>query len=430
MPAFIFQAKLQCGKNSREISSMNLLIIGSGFSPVHHKLKALGHRLFIIPDPSKKMPANENGLYEAILFVHDVDHIEQLAIKICSDPILFNINRVIAFNEKWQLTATRVASRTNLPIIIDGHLVNLTVDKYSMRKHLERAGVPSVKFEKITHYHELADALHRIGFPAILKPLSGEASKDIYLIEDEFSYHQIASALENNFNEEFLLESFIYGDEYSVEAVSYQGQHHILAITKKYKNKRFIETGHVLPAPLAHELEEQIKTYIQKFLSVMNFNNCPSHTEIILSNSGPVVIESHTRPGGDNIYRLLEFSTGIDLMNIVAKINTGTLEEEDIKRTKNQCHSAVWYSIPEGDSHFILEHIEGLEEARKIDHIEDITLLIQPGENARHATNSFDRSAFAIATAPTASEALHSAQHALSQIKFTYSYHSPKMEEN
>lgn len=401
---------------------MRILIIGSGFAPIHKKLKLLGHRLFIIPDPKRKINLNEDNLYDGINFPANEDDIESLARNICTNKIIFSIDRVIGFNEKWQQIAARVAAYAGLPIITDEQLVSRTVNKYSMRKHLEMNNFPTIEFEKISQYSDLSPALERIGFPAILKPLSGEASRDIFLINDETSYQQLVPILCKKINQAFILESFVAGEEYSVEAISYHNQHHILAITKKYKNDKFIEIGHILPAPFTVEQEDQIKEYIQKFLSIMNFNNCPSHTEIILSNNGPVVIESHTRPGGDNIYRLLEFATGIDLMDLVAKINTESLEESDLRQRNDTCYSAVWYSSPEGNENFILDSVLGLEEARRRTNIKDITMLTKPGDKARRITNSFDRSSFAIATGATADEALSTAQDALSEITLMYKY--------
>nr|NMN92591.1 hypothetical protein [Brenneria salicis ATCC 15712 = DSM 30166]RBP59040.1 hypothetical protein DES54_1435 [Brenneria salicis ATCC 15712 = DSM 30166] len=47
---------------------MRTLIIGSGFAPIHKKLKLLGYRLFIIPDPKRKLNLNEDNLYDGINF--------------------------------------------------------------------------------------------------------------------------------------------------------------------------------------------------------------------------------------------------------------------------------------------------------------------------------------------------------------------------
>lgn len=400
--------------------SVNILIIGSGFSPIHNKLKSLGHRLFLIPDPERKINIDDNNIYEAVHFVVDAESVENLARDICADTSIFSIDRVMAFNEKWQLVAARVASYANLPSIIDIELVKRTIDKYYMRMHLEVNNFPTVKFERVATFSSLYGALVRVGFPAILKPLSGEASRDIYFINDEQTYHQLISSIEQQFDEEFLVEAFVCGDEYSVEAVSYEGQHYILAVTKKFKNDNFIEIGHVLPAPISSSLEMEIHEYIRKFLTVMQFNNCPSHTEIIISKNGPVVIESHTRPGGDNIYRLLEFSTGISLMNLVAKISSGSLSESDLHVKRDKCFSAIWYSSPDGNEKFILESVTGVDEAKTPNYIKDISIMANLGDKARKVRNSFDRSAYAIATGKNADEALLNAKNALSNISFNY----------
>ncbi|MBL0910655.1 hypothetical protein G5645_21970, partial [Pectobacterium carotovorum] len=83
---------------------------------------------------------------------------------------------------------------------------------------------PTIRFEKINQHSDLAPALKHVGFPAVLKPLSGEASRDIFLLHDEKSYHQLEPILCEKIGETFILESFVAGEEYSVEAISYHGQ--------------------------------------------------------------------------------------------------------------------------------------------------------------------------------------------------------------
>ncbi|MGP2450583.1 ATP-grasp domain-containing protein [Pantoea stewartii subsp. indologenes] len=399
---------------------MNILILGSNFSPVHRKLRALEHRLHIIPDPNRKLHISDNDLYASVQFVQDDIEVETLAERICRDRTFFNIDRVMAFNEKWQLVAARVAALIGLPVITDPNLVSRTLDKHSMREHLQQAGLPTVKFAKIMQPSELYNALETVGYPAILKPLKGEASRGIALIRNEDDLQECVLRLTEQVTETFLLESFIQGEEYSVEAISYHHQHHILAITKKYKNNNFVEIGHVLPAHLTPEREKEIKEYIYHFLDIMGFDNTASHTEIILTKDGPVVIESHTRPGGDNIYRLLEFSTGIDLMNLVAKINTDSLEDIDLHKTTSPCFSAIWYLCLEKNDGLIFDEVTGLNDAKSLDNIKEINVLIKPGEVVRPVKNSFDRSAFAIATSVTAEEAISSVRNALSHLKFHY----------
>lgn len=399
---------------------MNILIIGSNFSPVHSRLRALKHRLFIIPDPNRKLQILDNDLYVGVHFVQDDMDVEPLAERLCRDRTIFNIDRVMAFNEKWQLVAARVADLTGLPVITDPQLVSRTLDKHVMREHLQQAGLPTVKFAKITQLSELARALETVGYPAILKPLKGEASRGIALIRDEHALHQWVKGAAEQLTETYLLESFIQGEEYSVEAISYHHQHHILAITQKYKNDNFVEIGHVLPAPLPVGREEQIKDYVIRFLDVMGFDNTASHTEIIVTKDGPIVIESHTRPGGDNIYRLLEFATGLDLMNLVAKISTDSLEDSDLHKTTSPCSAAVWYLCQEENHGLIYDSVTGLNDAKALDNIKEVTVLIKPGDVVRPVKNSFDRSAFAIATNATAREALSVARHALSRLTLHY----------
>ena len=62
------------------------------------------------------------------------------------------------------------------------------------------------------------------------------------------SLEEIAPAVEeavrNSFEKKAIIEEYIEGNEYSCECISYQGRHHVLAVTKKYTTgyPHFIET--------------------------------------------------------------------------------------------------------------------------------------------------------------------------------------------
>ena len=43
-------------------------------------------------------------------------------------------------------------------------------------------------------------------------------------------------------------------------------------------------------------------------------NSGPTHTEIVLTESGPRLIETHLRFGGDSIWDLVTDATGVDLV--------------------------------------------------------------------------------------------------------------------
>ncbi|MCP3746533.1 ATP-grasp domain-containing protein [Paenibacillus sp. A3M_27_13] len=85
------------------------------------------------------------------------------------------------------------------------------------------------------------------------------------------------------------------GEEYSVEVLTTNGRHEVLAITtKEVVMPYFIEAGHLLPAPLKMEDREAIQETVCSLLTSIGHLEGPSHTEIKLRRGIPYIIESHT----------------------------------------------------------------------------------------------------------------------------------------
>jgi biotin carboxylase len=219
-----------------------------------------------------------------------------------------------------------------------------------------------------------------------------------------------------------IVEEFLVGDEYSVEAISARGRHHILAITKKYKDPRtFVELGHVLPAPLSEADCQAIGEYVRRILGAFGYRDCPSHTEVMLTAAGPRIVETHTRVGGDRIMDLLRHASGIDVYELVARQSIG----EDISARlpaavtyRQSC--AVWYAAPEASVQQELAEVRGVEAAAAPAHVKRFELLRHIGSSGVRVSSSFERSAAAVAVGADAEQALERARRAIASLEFLY----------
>lgn len=135
----------------------------------------------------------------------------------------------------------------------------------------------------------------------------------IHKIESEDEVTAAHTSLSRVALEEFLLEEYLDGQELSVDALSFNGRHVPIAIADKTTNADFIEFGHAIPAALPADLEDDVCRTVCEFLDAVELKNGLSHTELRLTQSGPRVVESHNRRGGDRINTMTEQVCGIDL---------------------------------------------------------------------------------------------------------------------
>jgi len=161
----------------------------------------------------------------------------------------------------------------------------------------------------------------------------------------------LSTSPRENSNSNALAEEFAKGDEYSVEYISFKGQHHFLAMTKKYTtgDPHFIETGHLEPAPVNAEVLTKVKAVVAHALNTLGITNGASHSELKIDDDGCIkIIEIGGRMGGDFIGSdLVRISTGIDFVRAVIQVATG--QEPDLSRVCKPMIAGVRFVFDEDD---------------------------------------------------------------------------------
>lgn len=202
----------------------------------------------------------------------------------------------------------------------------ISTNKHLMREAFEKNGDPSPKSVLVENPDDLD--VDKLNFPVIVKPTDRSGSRGITKL---YSKDGLAEAIENaksqGFEKKALVEEFATGQEYSVEYVSYKGEHHFLALTKKFTTGApgFIETGHLEPAPVSDDVLKRIQGVVTHALDTLQIKNSASHTELKIAKDGTIrIIEIGGRMGGDCIgSNLVELSTGVDFVKCVVDIALG-----------------------------------------------------------------------------------------------------------
>ena len=209
-----------------------------------------------------------------------------------------------------------------------------STNKHMMRECFENNGDPSPKSIQVTSIKDL-DGI-KLTYPIIVKPVDRSGSRGITELDSPEGLEEaIERAIEQGFEKCALVEEFAVGKEYSVEFISWKGEHHFLALTQKYTtgSPMFIETGHLEPAPVSNETLERVKSVVKHALTSLGIEYGASHSELKISESGDIkLIEIGGRMGGDNIGAdLVELSTGYDFLSGVIDVALG-IEPKVIKK--------------------------------------------------------------------------------------------------
>ena len=224
-------------------------------------------------------------------------------------------------------------------------------NKHLMRRAFERDGLPSCKSVLVEEDADLAALQLRP--PLIVKPTDRSGSRGIRKVTDPAELPEaVAFAREPSFEKKVLVEEFAEGREYSVEYVSWQGEHHFLAVTEKFTTGAplFVETGHLQP-PLHMDGETlaHIQALVPRVLDCLGVRFGASHTELKVDDAGGIrLIECGARMGGDCIGSdLVPLSTGVDFVRAVIDVACGRAPA--LSPVQPGCVAAVRFIFSQGD---------------------------------------------------------------------------------
>ena len=190
--------------------------------------------------------------------------------------------------------------------------------KDACREALAAAGFPQPVVRLCADRAEAEAFLGEYAGPWIVKPRDAMGSTGVSLVTGP---GQLPAAIELLPDAKpFLVEQFVEGPEFSVEGVFLGGVPKILAVTAKEKVPPpfFVETGHVLPAPLPDARRQEIEGQVSGALKTLGLRVGGFHVELWLTPAGVVLGEVHGRFGGDWIHRMLAHAIpGLELYGLV-----------------------------------------------------------------------------------------------------------------
>lgn len=254
-------------------------------------------------------------------------------------------------------------------------------------------------------------------FPLITKPTDNSGSRGVMLVRsaDEMDA-ALAYSAANGRSGDVIIEEYMQGPEVSVEVMALHGKPQVLQITDKLNTgmPHFVEMGHSQPSRLPERAQEAIRDLACRAVEAIGIHDGPAHVEIILTQEGPKLVELGARMGGDCITtHLLPLSTGIDMVESTIRIALG--QEPDLTQKLNRGAAIRYFDAPCG----VLRAIEGVEEARQIPGVQEITFVKVIGDTIGEISSSNDRPGFVIAQADTAEEAVRICERVLSLVRLS-----------
>jgi len=385
-----------------------ILLIGGRLQAIQ-KAQALGLRVIFLQHKDRLLPGQAEAA-DAMLLVDYLDWKATLPLVQAAHQV-YGFTAVISLVDQAMELVGRINDLLGLPGT--SHAVAERFhDKLAMRSWLREVGFETTASEEVSSPTELLEFGNRHGYPLILKPIDGTASRGVLRVDNP---EQIESAWLNSVElrgrhdlpmakfypiDRFIAEEFIDGVEYSVEVFSFAGKHIVISFTDKLCHG-VVEMGHAEPAVLSPADEQALEQHVVGFLQAMGLRDGVSDVEIKLSSKGPRIIEGQNRVAGDRVMDLVEAVYGIDLEQYAVGWPHRLVPELTERPAPRQGAATRFLTALPGT----VLTIEGVEEVRAHPGCLGLDIAVAVGDQVAPLADNFFRTGQVLAIAADARQA-------------------------
>lgn len=311
-----------------------VLVVGCGMRPYREYLlssAAVRHPLWLF-NASELTWQREHVRGGRVLDLLDRDAVLAAARELAATtPVL----GVLSWDEALIVTTAHVAHELGVPgagiTAIEG-----CRDKFRSRRVLTAAGVVQPRFDFVQDETQAVAAAERIGYPVVVKPRGMGAGIGVVLASDANAVREAFHAAERSslmgataYQGGALVEEYLTGPEISVDGAVVDGEYTPLFVARKTVGMHpyFEEFGHVVNAADELLADPRLLATLALAHRAIEFRHGVTHTEVKLTERGPVIVEINGRLGGDLIPLLARFATGIEPGAVAVDVALGVHPE-------------------------------------------------------------------------------------------------------
>lgn len=281
---------------------------------------------------------------------------------------------VLAVGDRPALLAAYCAERLGLRFH-SSSAVAAANDKYQTRDRFRAAGLNVPRFELLPSGQPSVWK-----HPCVLKPLHFSASRGVIRADsmEEFAAAEARIRKMIPADEPILVEDFIPGREFALEGLVTDGKLQTLAIFAKpdpLDGPFFEESIYLTPAAESREVQQSIQQATQRAVTALGLGFGPIHAEMRVNPQGVWMLEVAARPIGGLCSRVLRFSCGAGLEEILLRHASG--QDVSAVRLAPGAHGVMMIPIPQSG---VFSGVDGVEQARAIENIEAVEITAKEGQ--------------------------------------------------
>lgn len=225
---------------------------------------------------------------------------------------------VLTLSESAVVAVAVVAEALGLPGI-SVEAARTSRNKLLMREAHERGGVARPRFRLVPDVPTALRTAEEFGYPVILKPTLGSGSNFVFRLDGpddvRLRFGQAADGMDrmpwflmepdglDNGPHGLLMESFLEGPEYLVEAVAWDGEVHLGSIVDRVtvEGDTFDDDVHRAPTTLSADRIAAVHREVTRAAVAQGIGRSVLHAEVRMHHGEPHLVEIAVRPGGGGL---------------------------------------------------------------------------------------------------------------------------------
>ncbi len=260
-------------------------------------------------------------------------------------------------------------------------------------------------------------------WPCVLKPLNMSASRGVIRVNNENEFiaacerlRPIVASAQGEFEQHHLLiEEYIDGIEIAYEAYLHNGKLSTITLFDKpdpLVGPYFAETIYVTPSGLSAHMQDEIKHLIQQACKAYGLSTGIIHAECRIDNNDKVwILEIASRTIGGDCARMLD-SENFTIEELAISLTTGSpLKTEMLPSARGVMMIPI---LEKG----LLKRVEGLLQANKVEHIDNIDIIIRQGHELIPLPEGNQYLGYIFASAENATQVTQALRTAYAHLEF------------
>lgn len=231
-----------------------------------------------------------------------------------------HFDAVLCLQDLRLVEAARIARQAGLRFL-SPEVAHLCRDKAAVRARLAQAGIAQPPFALVAPGPDagrrLIAAVERVGLPAIIKPIDGFGSQHVFALRDEADLailHRLAGLVAQGPGDYglgiaaqggLLVERLLTGALLGCDVMRAGGRHVLLGVNQKIMAAppSFAILGGCFTANCGQFAA--LDAWLVRLLDAIGFDCGAAHVELVLTESGPQLVEVNPRLVGARIARLI-----------------------------------------------------------------------------------------------------------------------------